>query len=113
MNEERTSLPRPRCRRLHGIPVLGTGSFVPDRVVGGDGHSQILNRTDIKTHPVFGDGGGAVLVGRGSPERGLLAYSLGADGSGGDLLRRPAGGSRMKLTPETLSKGLHYMHMDG
>jgi 3-oxoacyl-[acyl-carrier-protein] synthase-3 len=38
---------------------------------------------------------------------------MGADGSGGDLLSRPAGGSRMKLCPEALAKGLHYMHMDG
>jgi 3-oxoacyl-[acyl-carrier-protein] synthase-3 len=54
-----------------------------------------------------------VLLGRGAPEQGLLAYSMGADGSGGDLLSRPAGGSRLKLSPESLTKGLHYMHMDG
>lgn len=82
-------------------------------VVGGDTNSRILNPADVKTYPLFGDGAGAVLIGRGSPDQGLLAYSLGADGSGGDLLSRPAGGSRMKLTPEALSKGLHYMHMDG
>jgi 3-oxoacyl-[acyl-carrier-protein] synthase-3 len=82
-------------------------------VVGGDCNSRILNPTDIKTYPLFGDGAGAVLVARGNPEQGLLAFSLGADGAGGDLLSRPAGGSRMKLSPECLSKGLHYMHMDG
>jgi 3-oxoacyl-[acyl-carrier-protein] synthase-3 len=42
-----------------------------------------------------------------------LSFSLGADGSGGDLLSRPAGGSRMKLSPDVLSRGLHYMYMDG
>jgi 3-oxoacyl-[acyl-carrier-protein] synthase-3 len=82
-------------------------------VVGGDCNSRILNPTDIKTYPLFGDGAGAVLLGRGAPEQGLVSISLGADGAGGDLLSRPAGGSRMKLSPEVLSKGLHYMHMDG
>jgi 3-oxoacyl-[acyl-carrier-protein] synthase-3 len=82
-------------------------------VVGGDCNSRILNPTDIKTYPLFGDGAGAVLLGRGRPDQGLIRYSMGADGSGGDLLSRPAGGSRMKLSPEVLAKGLHYMHMDG
>src|SRR5262245_3773291 len=232
MNEERISLPRPRCRRLMGVRVVGTGSYVPDAVVtndhlqerfghdsewivkrtgilerrhalphqatsdlcheaslrclenaqidprevdlivlatftpdmsfpstacllqdrlrlscaaieveaacagfmyalitgaayvlsgfsdvclvvGGDCNSRILNPADVKTYPLFGDGAGAVLLGRGEPDQGLLAVSLGADGSGGGLLSRPGGGSRMKLSPEALAKGLHYMHMDG
>src|SRR3982750_500450 len=33
MTEERIPLPRPRCRRLMGVRVLGTGSYVPDAVV--------------------------------------------------------------------------------
>src|SRR5205814_8888908 len=56
---------------------------------------------------------GAVLLPKGNPDQGLLSYSLGADGSGGDLLSRPACGSRLPPTPELLAKGLHYMHMDG
>src|SRR5262249_37314172 len=33
MNEDRVPLPRPRCRRLMGVRVVGTGSYVPDAVV--------------------------------------------------------------------------------
>src|SRR5262249_19851053 len=76
-------------------------------------NSRILNPDDIKTYPLFGDGAGAVLLTRGRPDQGLLAFSLGADGGGGDLLSRPACGSRMPPTPGLLAKGLHYMHMDG
>ncbi len=36
MSDERTPLPRPRCRSLMGIRVLGTGSYVPDAVVTND-----------------------------------------------------------------------------
>ncbi len=42
-----------------------------------------------------------------------MSFSLGADGGGGDLLSRPACGSRLPPSPQLLEKGLHYMHMDG
>ncbi|MFO0876232.1 MAG: beta-ketoacyl-ACP synthase III [Gemmataceae bacterium] len=98
---------------ITGAAYVVSGASDHCLVVGGDCNSRILNPTDIKTYPLFGDGAGAVLLTRGSPEEGLISYSLGADGGGGDLLSRPAGGSRMKLCAETLAKGLHYMHMDG
>src|SRR5262249_54105401 len=44
---------------------------------------------------------------------GLLAYQLGSDGSGGDLLNRPACGSRIPPSVEALESGLHYLTMDG
>lgn len=82
-------------------------------IIGGDCNSRILNPNDIKTYPLFGDGAGAVLLTRGSPEQGILAYSMGADGSGGPLLTREACGSRLPPTPELLAEGKHYMFMDG
>lgn len=82
-------------------------------IIGADCNSRILNPTDLKTYPLFGDGAGAALLTRGRPDQGLLSYSLGADGAGGDLLSRPAGGSRLPPTAELLDKGLHYMYMDG
>jgi 3-oxoacyl-[acyl-carrier-protein] synthase III len=98
---------------ITGAAYVVSGASDHCLVVGGDCNSRILNPTDIKTYPLFGDGAGAVLLTRGTPEQGIVSYSMGADGSGGDLLSRPAGGSRMKLCPEALAKGLHYMHMDG
>jgi 3-oxoacyl-[acyl-carrier-protein] synthase-3 len=98
---------------ITGAAYVVSGASDLCLVVGGDCNSRILNPSDIKTYPLFGDGAGAVLLTRGSPEQGIIAYSMGADGSGGDLLSRPAGGSRMKLSPEVLAAGLHYMHMDG
>jgi 3-oxoacyl-[acyl-carrier-protein] synthase III len=82
-------------------------------VIGGDCNSRVINPRDQKSFPLFGDGAGAVLLGPGSPEQGLVAYQLGADGSGGELLNRPAGGSRMALSVEALERGLHYLAMDG
>jgi 3-oxoacyl-[acyl-carrier-protein] synthase-3 len=82
-------------------------------IIGGDCNTRILNPSDLKTYPLFGDGAGAVLLTRGRPNQGLISYSLGSDGSGGDMLSRPATGSRLPVTPELLTKGMQYMHMDG
>src|SRR5262245_40004893 len=98
---------------ITGAAYVVSGASDLALIVGGDCNSRILNPSDIKTYPLFGDGAGAMLIGRGRPDQGIVSYSMGADGAGGDLLSRPAGGSRMKLTPDALSKGLHYMYMDG
>jgi 3-oxoacyl-[acyl-carrier-protein] synthase-3 len=82
-------------------------------VVGGDCNSRVINPNDQKSFPLFGDGAGAVLLGPGSQQQGMLAYQLGSDGSGGDLLSRPACGSRIPPSPEALAEGLHYLTMDG
>jgi 3-oxoacyl-[acyl-carrier-protein] synthase-3 len=82
-------------------------------VIGGDCNSRVVNPDDLKTYPLFGDGAGAVLITRGRPDQGLISYSMGADGGGGDMLSRPATGSRLPATPEVLAKKLQYMHMDG
>src|SRR5882672_3612762 len=59
-------------------------------VIGGDTNSRVLNPDDIKTYPLFGDGAGAVFVEPGPPDRGILAYSMGSEGSGGPMLQREA-----------------------
>ena len=82
-------------------------------VIGGDTNSRVVNPDDIKTYPLFGDGAGAVFVEPGRPDQGILAYSMGADGSGGIHLPREACGSRLPPTPELLAEGKHYMYMDG
>src|SRR6516162_1074895 len=98
---------------ITGAAYVASGASDLALIIGGDCNSRILNPEDIKTYPLFGDGAGAVLLARGRPDQGLLSFSLGADGGGGDLLSRPACGSRLPPTPELLDKGLHYMHMDG
>ena len=82
-------------------------------VIGGDANSRILNPTDPKIYPLFGDGAGAVILEKGAPHEGIVSYSLGSDGSGGMMLCRPAGGSRTPTTPELLAAGQQYMQMDG
>jgi 3-oxoacyl-[acyl-carrier-protein] synthase-3 len=82
-------------------------------VIGGDCNSRVINPGDQKSFPLFGDGAGAVLLGPGTEHQGMVAYQLGADGSGGDLLNRPACGSRMPPSAEAIEQGLHFLTMDG
>jgi 3-oxoacyl-[acyl-carrier-protein] synthase-3 len=92
---------------------VAAGTSTRALAVGGDCNSRIINPGDQKSFPLFGDGAGAVLLGPGSSRQGMLAYQLGSDGSGGDLLSRPACGSRIPPTPDALDQGLHYLTMDG
>jgi len=82
-------------------------------VIGGDTNSRVVNPDDIKTYPLFGDGAGALFVEPGRPDQGIIAYSMGADGSGGIHLQREACGSRLPPTAELIAAGKHFMYMDG
>ena len=44
---------------------------------------------------------------------GLVSYTLGAEGYGGELLCIPGGGSRQPLTREGIQTGQQYLRMDG
>lgn len=96
-----------------GAQFVKTGNSKLCLVCGGDTNSRVIDPTDEKTYPLFGDGAGAVLLTEGEEGQGFLAYQLGSDGSGGDLLSRPACGSRLPPTPEALDAHLHYLRMDG
>lgn len=96
-----------------GAQYVATGCSKLALVVGGDCNSRILNPRDQRTYPLFGDGAGAVLLAKGRGDQGLVSYQLGSDGSGGDLLSRPACGSRMPVTGELIAQDMHYLQMDG
>ena len=92
---------------------VATGNSQCALVIGGDCNSRVINPADQKSFPLFGDGAGAVVLAPGEKDQGQVAYQLGSDGSGGDLLSRPACGSRIPPTAAVLEKGLHYLTMDG
>lgn len=87
---------------------VATGGSRYALVIGADANSRVVDPSDKKTYPLFGDGAGAVLLTAGSPEQGALAYTLGADGSGSDLLSRATGGTAKPYDAEAW-----YMQMDG
>jgi 3-oxoacyl-[acyl-carrier-protein] synthase-3 len=83
-------------------------------VVGGEILSQIVDWTDRATCVLFGDGAGAVVLSATEDEdRGVLAVAMHADGSLGDLIERPGGGSRNPPSQHTLDEGLNFLRMRG
>ncbi len=97
---------------------LVAGSSRLALVVGADTNSRFVDPEDIKTWPLFGDGAGAVLL-EPAPEAtpgqasGLLAFALGSDGRGAELLVCAMGGSRRPATAEGIARGEQFMRMDG
>jgi len=92
-----------------------SGSAKKILVVGVEILSRIIDWKDRNTCVLFGDGAGAALVTaeNGDGDRGILSSVLRADGSGAQLLDRPAGGSRVPITDEAFDPAASNLHMDG
>jgi len=93
--------------------LLSGGVYRTALVIGAETLSRITDWSDRDTCVLFGDGAGAVALQAGENEGGVLATVLGADGSGGDLLQVPAGGSRMPASHRTVAEKLHFIRMKG
>ena len=91
----------------------GAGKTVTALVIGAETLSRIMDWTDRSTCVLFGDGAGAVVLQANGSPGGVLSTFLGADGSGGDLLYVPAGGSEEPASHRTVSQRLHYVRMRG
>jgi 3-oxoacyl-[acyl-carrier-protein] synthase-3 len=94
--------------------MVATGSSRHALVVGADVMSSIIDYTDRTTCVIFGDGAGAAVV-EPSPEDGIgiIDFENYVDGSGGDALKMPAGGSLQPASHETINNRLHYVKQDG
>jgi 3-oxoacyl-[acyl-carrier-protein] synthase III len=93
--------------------AIRTGAINNALVIGAETLSRLVNWKDRDTCVLFGDGAGAfVLQARTSPG-GVLSGIMRSDGSGGNLLSVPAGGSRHPASPETVEHNLHTIQMDG
>jgi 3-oxoacyl-[acyl-carrier-protein] synthase-3 len=93
--------------------AIRSGSLNRALVIGSETLSRMVNWEDRGTAILFGDGAGAFLLeGRDWPG-GVMSCVMRSDGSGGDLLSVPAGGSFMPTSLETLQKKLHLIQMDG
>jgi len=102
---------------LYGLSIgsqfIATGKYKYILVIGAETLSRILNWSDRNTCVIFGDGAGATVLAPAVGDEGILAFNLGSDGGGSDLLQVPAGGSRMPASHQSVAEGLHYLQMNG
>ena len=93
--------------------MIATGLYRNALVIGAECLSRVTDYSDRNTCILFGDGAGAAVLGPVPEGRGFRSFVLGADGSGGELLNIPAGGSRTPPTADTVARHMHFMKMNG
>jgi 3-oxoacyl-[acyl-carrier-protein] synthase-3 len=93
--------------------MIRSGQHDTVLVIGAETFSKIINWKDRATCILFGDGAGAVLLRGSNDYGGILSTVLGSDGSGGELLEVPAGGSKNPASLETVMNNMHTVKMNG
>ena len=96
-----------------GAQVIQGGGHQVVLVIGSETLSRVINWKDRGTCILFGDGAGAVVLRASEQRGGVLSTLMRSDGSGGDLLIVPAGGSKLPASAETVLRNQHTIQMDG
>jgi len=101
---------------IYGLAIanqfIASGTYKHALVIAAEKLSAITDWSDRTTCVLFGDGAAAAVLG--PVERGgILSVYLGADGSKGELIKLPAGGSRIPATKKSVDDKLHFIKMNG
>jgi 3-oxoacyl-[acyl-carrier-protein] synthase-3 len=101
---------------IYGIAIadqfIKSGTCKYALVIAAEKLSAITDWSDRQTCVLFGDGAGAAVLGP-VEKGGILSVSLGANGKEGDLIKLPAGGSRIPATRKSIDDKLHFIKMNG
>ncbi len=92
---------------------ITTGMYKRVLVAGAEVLSRATDWEDRSTCVLFGDGAGAAILEPAEGEEGIISIKLYSDGSKGDLLEVPGGGSRVPCSAESVKEGLHFIKMKG
>jgi 3-oxoacyl-[acyl-carrier-protein] synthase-3 len=96
-----------------GAQFVGAGTHKKVLAIGSDTMTSVLDYKDRATCVLFGDGAGAALLEAAGSDEGILDFEHDVDGSGGEFLYMPGGGSLHPASPDTVEKRLHYVHQEG
>lgn len=96
-----------------GQNFINSGAMDNVLIIGAECLSKVTDYTDRTTCILFGDGAGATLLQRGTGRSEILTTYLGADGNHTDVLKLPAGGSKIPSSVKTLQDRLHYIKFRG
>jgi len=95
-----------------GKGIIDSGNAENILIIGTEVISKILDYEDRTTCILFGDGAGAAVISK-SKTPGILSIKISADGSAGELLHMPGGGSRMPASEQSLKDRAHFLKMKG
>ena len=95
-----------------GSALINSGKYCNVMVIGVDTMTSILDFKDRDTCVIFGDGGGGVIL-QPTKNNGIVDSLLRMDGSGGEYLIVPGGGSKMPASIESVENREHFIKQDG
>lgn len=104
---------------LYGLTVASSmlastpGQYGSALVIGAETFSKLLDFQDRTTCAFFGDGAGAAVLAPVPPGYGILATHLVAEGHLHDIVKVPAGGSRLAASAKTVEQRQHFFRMNG
>lgn len=94
--------------------MLVQGHYKHVLLIGAEKFSPLLDWQDRTTCVLFGDGAGAVILGKNQPQGlHIIDSILGAQGSEAHLLMVPAGGSTYPTSPQSIENRDHFVKMQG
>ncbi len=82
-------------------------------VIGSETLTRFLDYTDRSTCILFGDGAGAVVLSASDEPGGSLGIELTTEPQGAYMIWLPAGGAKAPPSADTISRGEHYVRMEG
>ena len=82
-------------------------------VIGAELLTRFLDYTDRATCILFGDGAGAVVLSASEEPGGALGIEMTTEPQGAYMIWLPAGGSKAPPSAGTISRGEHYVRMEG
>ena len=82
-------------------------------VIGAEIITRYLDYSDRGTCILFGDGAGAAVLSASEKPGGLLGVELTTEPQGAYMIWLPAGGSKAPASTETVSRGEHFIRMEG
>lgn len=98
---------------VQGAALVDAGSMERVLIVAADKYSVLMDRSDERTVSLFGDGAGAVVVGRVPDGYGLRAHRLYTHGEHSALVEVIAGGTRRASDQAARDAGEHLFRMQG
>ena len=96
-----------------GCNFITSGKYEKIMIIGVDTMTAVLDFQDRDTCVIFGDGGGGVILEPTKNHAGIIDSKMYMDGSGGEYLIIPGGGSKIPATKESVEKRQHYIKQDG
>ena len=106
------------CGFIYGLSVahayLKNETYRTALVIATETLSKFVDWEDRSTCVLFGDGAGtALLRSTNEGESDFLSFYLSSEGEYADLLKLPAGGSKIPASEKTIGEKLHYIKMNG